>query len=80
VQTSIKIYALEELKFNHCKLMSVMLRKRKNADGATSLGLDIYNNGKRTIETLKHLRLARVSNLKDRESNKNYYKKLKLLN
>ena len=50
--------------------MSVVLRKRKNADGSTTLRLDIYHNGQRTIETLKHLKLAKPSNLLDREQNK----------
>ena len=50
--------------------MSVTLRKRKNADGTTSLRLDIYSDGKHKIETLKHLQLAKPSNLIDRESNK----------
>ena len=50
--------------------MSVILRKRKNADGSTSLRLDIYHNGQRTIETLKHLKLSKVSNVTDREENK----------
>lgn len=50
--------------------MSVVLRKRKNADGTTSLRLDIYHNGQRTIETLKHLQLAKPANLVDREQNK----------
>ena len=50
--------------------MSVLLRKRKNADGSTSLRLDIYNNGQRSIETLKHLKLVKVSNVMDRETNK----------
>ena len=50
--------------------MSVTLRKRKNANGTTSLRLDIYKDGKHTIETLKHLQLAKPSNLSDRESNK----------
>ena len=50
--------------------MSVKLRKRKNADGTTSLRLDIYNNGERKIETLKHLQLEKPSNLLDREHNK----------
>jgi integrase/recombinase XerD len=50
--------------------MSVKLRKRKNADGTTSLRLDIYKNGKRIIETLKHLQLAKPSNVADREHNK----------
>ena len=50
--------------------MSVKLRKRKNADGTTSLRLDIYKDGRRTIETLKHLQLDKPSNLVDRENNK----------
>ena len=50
--------------------MSVLLRKRKNADGSTSLRLDIYNNGQRSIETLKHLKLVKGSNVMDRETNK----------
>ncbi len=50
--------------------MSVVLRKRKNADGTTTLRLDIYRNGQRTIETLKHLKLAKPSNIIDREHNK----------
>lgn len=55
--------------------MSVTLRKRKNADGTTSLRLDIYTNGKHKIETLKHLQLAKVSNATDRESNKELLQK-----
>lgn len=50
--------------------MSVILRKRKNSDGTTSLRLDIYHNGRRIIETLKHLQLAKPSNILDRENNK----------
>ncbi len=50
--------------------MSVTLRKRKNADGTTSLRLDIYRDGKHKIETLKHLQLAKTSNINDRENNK----------
>jgi integrase len=50
--------------------MSVVLRKRKNADGSTTLRLDIYHNGQRAIETLKHLKLAKPSNILDREHNK----------
>lgn len=50
--------------------MSVKLRKRKNADGTTSLRLDIYKHGKHTIETLKHLQLDKPSNIADRENNK----------
>ena len=65
---------LEKRKSNKSK-MSVKLRKRKNADGTTSLRLDIYSNGKRTIETLKHLQLAKESNLNEREANKEKIKK-----
>lgn len=65
-----KNHTLEKRKSNQSK-MSVILRKRKNADGSTSLRLDIYNNGQRTIETLKHLQLSKPSNLLDREQNKN---------
>ncbi len=50
--------------------MSVILRKRKNADGSTTLRLDIYKNGQRTVETLKHLKLAKPSNFMDRINNK----------
>lgn len=50
--------------------MSVKLRRRKNADGTTTLMLDIYNNGKRTYERLQHLKLAKPSNMMDREDNK----------
>jgi integrase len=50
--------------------MSVTLRKRKNADGTTTIRLDIYKNGQRSIETLKHLKLAKPSSLIDREANK----------
>jgi integrase len=50
--------------------MSVTLRKRKNADGTTSLRLDIYHNEKRTIETLKNLKLIKATNVADRETNK----------
>lgn len=51
--------------------MSVKLRKRKNSDGTFSLRLDIYSDGKRTIETLKHLQLCKPSGALDREQNKN---------
>lgn len=50
--------------------MSVTLRKRKNADGSVTLRLDIYSNGQRSVETLKHLKLAKPSNLVDRDQNK----------
>ena len=38
--------------------MSITLRQRKNADGTTSFRLDIFYNGKRTIETLKNVKLT----------------------
>lgn len=50
--------------------MSVTLRKRKNANGTTSLRLDIFHNGVRKIETLKHLQLSKPTTLLDREHNK----------
>ncbi|MEO5649040.1 MAG: site-specific integrase, partial [Ginsengibacter sp.] len=50
--------------------MSVILRKRKNANGTTSLRLDIFHNGMRKIETLKHLQLSKATTLVDREHNK----------
>lgn len=55
--------------------MSVTLRKRKNADGSISLRLDIYKDGKHTIETLKHLKLSKTSTIADRENNKELLKK-----
>jgi integrase/recombinase XerD len=50
--------------------MSVILRKRKNANGTTSLRLDIFHNGERKIETLKHLQLSKATTILDREQNK----------
>lgn len=50
--------------------MSVTLRKRKNADESTTLRLDIYHNGRRWVETLKHLKIVKAANVADRESNK----------
>ena len=50
--------------------MGVTLRKRKNADGSTSLRLDIYHDGRRWIETLSHLKIVKAANLVDRETNK----------
>src|SRR5919202_4558659 len=50
--------------------MSVTLRKRVNADGSTTLRLDIYHNGKRWVETLKNLQLPKPANPADRQSNK----------
>jgi site-specific recombinase XerD len=51
--------------------MSVTLRKRMQADGSTSLLLDIYHNGKRRYEFLKHLKLVKPANPADRANNKN---------
>jgi site-specific recombinase XerD len=50
--------------------MSVTLRKRKNKDGSISLLLDIYHNGERKYEFLKHLRLVKPSSILDRQRNK----------
>lgn len=50
--------------------MPVKLRKRKNADGTTSLRLDIYSDGNRVIETLKHLKLSNPTTTEIRERNK----------
>ena len=50
--------------------MSVILRKRKNANGTISLRLDIFHNGERKIETLKQLQLSKPTTLLDREQNK----------
>jgi hypothetical protein len=52
------------------KQMSVKLRKRENADGTTTLLLDIYHNGQRRYEFLKHLRLVKPANPADRAANK----------
>jgi integrase len=49
--------------------MKVQLRKRKLANGNTSLYLDIYSNGKRYYEFLK-LHLSKGGNPLDRNSNK----------
>lgn len=50
--------------------MSVQLRKRKNENGSTTLYLDIYDNGKRKYEFLKHLRLTKAGTPLDTEKNK----------
>ncbi len=50
--------------------MPITLRKRKNANGTISLRLDIYHEGKRTIETLKHLQLSNPTTTSVRERNK----------
>lgn len=49
--------------------MSVILRKKKNKSGSTSLYLDIYHNGKRDYEFLPH-RLIKAVTSDDREANK----------
>src|SRR5687768_12627045 len=53
--------------------MSVVLRKRKIADGRHSLYLDIHNNGKRTREYLQLYVTARPKTPLDKESNRNTY-------
>jgi integrase/recombinase XerD len=50
--------------------MSVTLRKRKQADGSTSLLLDIYHHGKRRYEFLKHLKLVKSVSHQDRTNNR----------
>ncbi|PCH67851.1 MAG: hypothetical protein COC01_04975 [Bacteroidetes bacterium] len=50
--------------------MSVILRKRKNSDGTTSLLLDIYNNGKRSYEFLKNSKLCKPVTALDRKNNR----------
>ena len=50
--------------------MSVILRKRKNADGTFSLRLDICKNGARRIETLKYLKLSKGNTIEERARNK----------
>lgn len=52
------------------KRMSVVLRKRKNSDGSTTLLLDIYHNGKRSYEFLKELKLLKPSTPIHRQENK----------
>ncbi len=59
--------------------MSVTLRKRKNADGTTSLRLDIYHNGQHKIETLKHLQFAKPSNPTIIAANKEKYQTAKII-
>lgn len=50
--------------------MSVTLRKRVNADGTTTLRLDVLHNGQRWYEALSNLKLAKPTTLLIRESNK----------
>jgi len=52
--------------------MSVLIRKRKNANGTTTLMLVIYHDGVRKFERLPNLQLVKPSNLKDREKNKEF--------
>ncbi len=54
--------------------MSVILRKRKNQDGTTSLLLDIFHNSKRQYEFLKELKLIKPLTPFDREENRNRLK------
>lgn len=50
--------------------MSVTLRKKQNADGTTSLYLDIYHNKKRYYEFLHNLKLDKASTPVARQRNK----------
>lgn len=59
--------------------MSVTLRKRKNADGTVSQLLDIYHNGKRHYEFLKHLKLVKAANPADRQANKDKSDQAKMI-
>lgn len=52
--------------------MGVKLRKIKNADGSTSLMLDIWHNGKRQREFLTQLKLIKPTNPIDRENNRKH--------
>jgi integrase/recombinase XerD len=52
--------------------MSVKLRKRKNADGSTTLLLDVYKDGKRSYEFLKDLKLPAGNNMVDRQTRKEH--------
>ncbi len=51
-------------------LMGVKLRKRKNKDGTQSLVLDIYKDGKRNFEFLKHIKLLKPLSQVERAKNK----------
>lgn len=50
--------------------MSVILRKKKNATGTTSLYLEIYHNGIRKYEFLKHLKLKKGTSPLIKEENR----------
>lgn len=50
--------------------MSVTLRKRTKNDGTITFRLDIYENGRRYYETLKHLKLVKPVTPIDRQKNK----------
>lgn len=50
--------------------MGVKLRKRKNSDGTTTLLLDIYHNGERKYEFLKHLKLDKPASPEIRKENR----------
>ncbi len=50
--------------------MGVKLRRRKNKDGTESLLLDIYVQGKRYYEFLKHIKLLKPNSQVERLKNK----------
>lgn len=54
--------------------MSVILRRRRNSNGTTSLRLDIYHNGTRWYETLKNLQLDKPTTPLAREQNKEKFR------
>ncbi len=54
--------------------MSVILRKRKNADGTTTMLLDIWHNGKRKYEFLKNCKLIKPLTPFDRIENQRRFK------
>ncbi len=54
--------------------MSVILRKRKNSDGTTSLLLDVYHSGKRSYEFLKDIKLLKPQSPLDRLENRDRLK------
>lgn len=49
--------------------MSVLLRKRPNSDGSTSIYLDIYHDGKRRYEFLKECKLLKANTPIERQIN-----------
>jgi hypothetical protein len=65
-----KTTAKEKLTQKVFSVGGIILRKRKNSDGTSSLFLDIWHNGKRKYEFLKHLKLSNRSNPADRQTDK----------